>query len=119
MKTADFLPPEETVRLQRTKTSAQMELEDLTFSLSSMILTASDDNTAKLWNVETGELIRSFRHTNWVESAVFSKDGDRVLTASDDNTAKLWNAETGELIGSSRHNASVNSAVFSSAIFKM
>ena len=73
MKTADFLPPEEIVRLQRTDTSAQMELEDLEFSLSPMILTASGDNAALLWNAETGELIRSFEgHSNGVWSAVFS-----------------------------------------------
>merc|ERR1719386_99985 len=76
-----------------------MELEDLTFSLSPMILTASNDRTAKLWSVETGELVRSFEgHTDSVLSAVFSKDGDRVLTASFDSIAKLWNAETGQLI---------------------
>jgi WD40 repeat protein len=115
MKTADFLPPEETVRLQRTDTSVQMELEDLEFSLSPMILTASADNTAKLWSAETGELIRSFEgHTRLVRSAVFSKDGDRVLTASHDNTAKVWNAETGELIRSFEgHTNQVWSAVFS------
>eukprot|EP00493_Phyllostaurus_siculus_P009044 UN09156 len=43
------------------------------------ILTASDDYTAKLWNAESGELIRSFEgHNNGVRTAVFSKDGDRI-----------------------------------------
>merc|ERR1719265_1556843 len=91
-----------------------MELEDLEFSLSPMILTASGDNSAKLWNVKTGELIRSFEgHTDLVRSAVFSKDGDRVLTTSRDKSAKLWNVETGKLIRSFRHGGSVFSAVFS------
>ena len=73
MKTADFLPPEESVRLQRANTSAQKDLQDLEFFLSPMILTASNDNTAKLWNAETGELIHSLEdHTNSVNSAVFS-----------------------------------------------
>jgi WD40 repeat protein len=99
MKTAHFLPPEEIVRLQRTVTSAQRELEALRFSR--MILTASRGNTPKLWNVDTGDLIRSFEgHTSWVLSPVFSEDGDRVLAASNDNTAKLWNTETGDLIRS-------------------
>ena len=73
-RTAAFLPPEEIVRLQRTDTSAQRELEALEFFLSPMILTASRDNTAKLWNVETGQLIRSFGdHTHGARSAVSSQ----------------------------------------------
>ena len=84
------------------------------------ILTASNDNTAKLWNSETGQLIHSLEgHKGTVWSAVFSKDGDRILTASNDNTAKLWNAETGQLIRSFRHNETVWSATFSDAIIKI
>ena len=85
------------------------------------ILTSSLDNTAKLWNAETGQLILSLEsHNQPVFSAVFSKDGDRILTASCDNTAKLWNAETGECIRSLRgHNGAVWSATFSDAIIKI
>jgi WD40 repeat protein len=114
------LCPEDIVRLQRTHTSAQKDLETLRFSISSMMLTGSFDGTVKLWDAETGNWIRSFEgHTNWVRSIVFSKDGSRVLTASYDNTAKLWNVETGELIRSFQgHTNKVNSAVFSSAIIR-
>ena len=114
MKTAEFLPPEESMRLQRTHTSAQSHLQTLRFALSPMILTASADNTAKLWSAETGELISSFQgHNNLVRSPEFSKDEDRILTASDDHTAKLWNAQTGEMIRSFQgHSGNVNSAVF-------
>ena len=55
-KTAKFLPPEESVHLQRTNASAQSQLEPLRFLSSPMILTASTDNTAKLWNAETEAL---------------------------------------------------------------
>eukprot|EP00493_Phyllostaurus_siculus_P017525 UN17795 len=76
MQTANFLPPEDIMRLQRTSTAARIYLEASKLSLSPMILTASNDNTAKLWNVETGGLVRSFEgHIGWVFSAVFSKDG--------------------------------------------
>ncbi len=53
------------------------------------ILTACDDNTAKLWNLNRGP-IATFQHGSWVNSAVFSPDGQFILTASDDGTAKLW-----------------------------
>ena len=36
-----------------------------------------------------------YRHDNWVTSASFSPDGQRMLTTSDDNTAQVWSASTG------------------------
>ncbi len=63
------------------------------------VLTASDDNTARLWGAESGKLLVTFQgHTNGVWSAVFSPDVRRVLTASSDKTARLWEAESGKLL---------------------
>ncbi|MCH7919763.1 MAG: hypothetical protein IIC50_17475 [Planctomycetes bacterium] len=54
------------------------------------VLTGSRDETAKLWDAETGQEIRTFLgHTGWVFSVAFSPDGTRVLTGSRDHTAKL------------------------------
>ena len=58
------------------------------------ILTASADNTAKLWDAASGKLIASFGHQGTVRSAAFSPDGAWILTASWDKTAKLWDANT-------------------------
>ena len=63
------------------------------------VLTASDDNTARLWEAESGKLLATFQgHTDGVYSAVFSPDGRRVLTASGDKTARLWETESGKLL---------------------
>ena len=67
------------------------------------ILTASADNTAKLWDAASGKLIASFDHQDTVYEAAFSPDGARILTASADNTAKLWDAASGKLIVSFDH----------------
>ena len=49
------------------------------------LLTAPDDNAAKVWSAPTGEcLVTLSGHSNWVNSAVFSADGQQVLTASGD-----------------------------------
>ncbi|MBP9902029.1 MAG: protein kinase [Verrucomicrobiota bacterium] len=55
----------------------------------------SDDGTACVWNLETGEpLTPRLRHVGWVESVAFSPDGTRLLTTSDDGTGKIWDLAT-------------------------
>jgi WD40 repeat protein len=79
------------------------------------VLTGSYDSTAKLWDAETGQEIRTFGgHTGHVRSVAFSPDGARVLTGSDDGTAKLWDAETGQEIHTfGGHTDRVRSVAFS------
>lgn len=55
------------------------------------------DCTARLWDVETGEEVKSFLgHGALVHTALFSPDGERVLTASRDYRAILWDVKTGK-----------------------
>ena len=62
-----------------------------------MILTASSDKTAKLWN-RAGSLIQTLEgHSDFVYDASFSPDSQTIATASNDQTVKLWNRE-GRLI---------------------
>jgi len=56
------------------------------------ILTASGDNTARLWDRDGKPLATLQGHTGRVRSAVFAPDGGRILTASEDGTARLWEA---------------------------
>jgi WD40 repeat protein len=79
------------------------------------------DDTARLWEAESGNLLATFQGDAPVLSAVFSPDGRQVLTASGDvylhlkdPTARLWDAESGKLLAVFQgHTAAVNSAVFS------
>ena len=79
------------------------------------VVTASSDNTARLWDAAAGKEIAVLRgHDNPVWSAAFSPDGTRVVTASDDNTARLWDAAAGKEIAVLRgHDNPVWSAAFS------
>src|SRR5205814_2361012 len=53
-------------------------------------------------------------HTDWVKSAAFNPDGNKVITASDDHTARIWNSSTGQLLHTlSGHTRWINSAAFS------
>ena len=79
------------------------------------VVTASDDTTARIWNVATGRYVCALRgHRQRVYSACFSTDGARVLTASVDRTARIWDVETQALIAIlSGHAHRVRKAAFS------
>jgi WD40 repeat protein len=63
-------------------------------------LSASYENTVRLWDVATGESRHIFKgHTRSVKACCFSPDGRYALSASDDHTMRLWDVQTGE----SRH----------------
>ncbi|MDF5706250.1 MAG: AAA family ATPase [Nostoc sp. S4] len=57
------------------------------------ILTASYDNTARVWDISGKQIAELKGHTSLVNSASFSPDGKRILTASDDKTARVWRAD--------------------------
>jgi WD40 repeat protein len=78
------------------------------------VATASDDKTARLWNVASGQEVFQFiGHTNQVKSVAFSPNGLYLLTGSDDTTARLWNVSTGREVRSFvSHTAPVRSVAF-------
>ena len=79
------------------------------------MVTASVDQTARLWDARTfGEIAVLKGHEGIVRSAAFSPDGTRVVTAADDKTARLWDAGTGaEIAVLEGHEGEVDSAAFS------
>jgi WD40 repeat protein len=63
-----------------------------------LFVTASGDNSAKLWRASDGQLLRSLiGHTASVQSADFSPDGSRVVTSGWDNKVRIWNTAAGTL----------------------
>ena len=64
------------------------------------MLSGSDEGTIKLWDVATGELLRSIERHNGedVRSVAFSPDGTRVLSGDWLGKVRLWNPATGELL---------------------
>jgi WD40 repeat protein len=82
-----------------------------------LVATASDDGTARVWDVATGDPIvdpLEHEHTDRVHSISFSPDSNRVVTASDDRTAKIWIARTGQWVNEAlSHSDDVTFADFS------
>jgi len=63
------------------------------------IASGANDQTVKLWDVETGEELRTFTgHQGWIKGVMFSPDDKYILSNGEGPMAKLWEAETGRLI---------------------
>lgn len=78
------------------------------------ILTASDDNTAKLWEAASGKLIRTLNgHTKPITTSIFSKDGKMIVTTSQDGFVKGWETSSGALLYSINIGSYVNGATLS------
>lgn len=61
---------------------------------SKMLASASDDFTARIWQVDGGLLMGELRgHSAQVEGVAFSPDGKNIATVGDDGKALLWNVE--------------------------
>src|SRR2546421_141840 len=59
-------------------------------------VSGSWDQTARLWDVQTGkELARFLGHTSRVEAVAFSPDGRQALSAGWDKTVRLWDVDSG------------------------
>jgi WD40 repeat protein/serine/threonine protein kinase len=64
-----------------------------------LIASGSDDNTVKLWDIETGEVVLNLEgHTARVNDVAFLPSGLQLVSVSDDQTAILWDVETGEVV---------------------
>ncbi|HEX9989622.1 MAG TPA: hypothetical protein VGE45_14240 [Chloroflexia bacterium] len=114
---------EDALRLALAKSHVRQTLSGHTDLVNSVawspdgrwIATASDDNTAKVWDAANGQERATLRgHTDLVNSVAWSPDGRWIATASDDNTAKVWDATNGQqltiLLG---HTADLTSVAWS------
>lgn len=83
-----------------------------------MLASGSHDSSIKLWDLQAGKRIRTFRgHTHGVRCLSFSPCGHLLASGSSDNTIKVWNVATGEglmtLIGENDY-SQIESLAFSS-----
>ena len=76
------------------------------------LATAGGDWTVRLWDVDTGNYIRSLGHPSAVNTVAFSPDGK--ILASAGGTLRLWDADSGEMLHADKKDlGSVNVLVFS------
>lgn len=83
-----------------------------------IIASGSSDKTIKLWELESGKLLRQLGrwfsgHSGIVDTLAFSPDGEILASGSWDETIKLWSVSTGKQISHLKgHNSCVNSLAF-------
>ena len=75
-----------------------------------VLASGSDDGTVKLWNVQSGNLIKTLQTQRAVTSVAF--DGGVLALESDDGTVKLWNVQSGELINTLQAQSRINAMAF-------
>jgi WD40 repeat protein/uncharacterized protein YjbI with pentapeptide repeats/nucleoside phosphorylase len=81
---------------------------------SQLLASSSDDNTVRLWDPDTGRLIKPLEgHKHPVRSIAFSGDG-RLLASGSYKEVRLWRVDTGALVRAfDCHSHWINSVAFS------
>ena len=60
------------------------------------LVSGSDDKTIKLWDIQTGGVVKTFSgHTDPICSVSISPDHATIASGSNDMTIRLWDVETG------------------------
>ncbi|MBD2362737.1 trypsin-like peptidase domain-containing protein [Anabaena minutissima FACHB-250] len=79
------------------------------------VASSSLETTIKIWNIATGQVVRTLNdHSDYVASVAFSPDGRTLVSGSGDNTIKIWNLATGQVIRTlNGHSIGVSSVAIS------
>jgi WD40 repeat protein len=64
----------------------------------STLVSCSVDSTVKIWNKESGEMIRTLKHPQGVTYLDYSNDGNFLVTACYDGVVRLWRVIDGSLL---------------------
>src|SRR5215203_4352312 len=76
------------------------------------VATASSDDTARVWDAETGQQVARLEHDDIVHDVAIGADGRYVATASSDGTAKVWDVQSGKPVSYVEHQGAVYNVDF-------
>jgi len=105
-------------KLSKEKIFVESEWTDLAIFINDdkYIASANHTNTIKIWDVNSGNLVRTLAaHTDWVYGMVQDPEGKLLYSASLDGTIKVWDTSTWKIIKSVQaHNEGISSISISS-----
>ena len=110
------VPISQPATLVTTFSGHRGDVNALAFSPDGMLLaTGSDDGTARLWHVETGDEAAVLKgHRGAVNGVAFLSGGAQAATASSDGTVRIWEVGSGRQSAILRdHEGPVNSVAAS------
>ncbi|CAE7431628.1 HET-E1 [Symbiodinium natans] len=102
----------------RTKDTAcflhKRPVRSVNFSSSGQLLcTSSEDGTARVYELETGRMVKEVDHGTTIWWSDFSRDGSMLCTASDDRSVRVYDCKTWKLLEMFGHGLPAKCASFS------
>ncbi len=93
------------------------EVRDLAFSPNGRLLATGEadgllPHRARVWSVESGEMISSLTHDQWVTTLAFLNES-LLVTGCDDGHVRVWDLQTGKVQRAIRHGDQVNAVAVS------
>ena len=92
------------------------DIHGVAFSPDGKLLAAGCyDQTVTLWNMSTGQKVRTMNgNANYVHAVAFSPNGRWLISATHDNAVQIWEVSTGKLVRTlAAHKGAVFSVAFS------
>lgn len=106
-----FLWPMKDLSNQKLITVSQdaATIQSLAFDKTASILATGDSKgKIKLWDINTGQMIKEFEQTDSLIKAVaISDDGKMLASGSFDGLYRIWNIETGKLLESKQYSRGI------------
>lgn len=77
-----------------------------------VLASASLDNTVKVWNVETGDVLYTLKHPAFVNNFAWNYDGTIIATVANDKTLRIWDVRSEKILSEGHgHDGAKNSRV--------
>ena len=79
---------------------------------ATQLLSGGASRKIQLWDLKTGNEIRSFDHPGWLHTVAISPDGKRALSGTRNRTMRLWDLTEGKMLRELNHGGWVTTVLF-------